>query len=405
MLAPQTVDMYTRFMDELFDERQIVKVDTVWQQFFGRPETGAKTVYTNNLDIDIDIIRTAGEKYAKMIHRDTNSQFLNLQKNVSDINFSSFSRIFPLCEEISDITASQLNKRLPGEMPYSPDSPEGRLRTLAKGFHEEHIRRYVRLFEVLCGLSVLGGAHPAILGSTNTDYWYDFRRNANLIVTPTVKWDAAGADILGDWDAAFDAGRLYGKVRYDMAIAGANILPVILNDETIQQFSDNRGFRFIRAGEQNWVMPSKYQRFVDAGLDPIGWFMTPRGRTFYLFAYDGIVTDDDGDPQYLMPINSFFFADSNARCDRYFGPGEVLPPDPITAQLYQFYFGMNMNTPMIPAGIKNAGGIVTPQMFHCDAVFAADHKKVSARTQAAPIFATTQTDSFFTYYLCLTEES
>jgi hypothetical protein len=403
MLTPNTVDQYSRFMDELFDEREIGVVDTVWQQFFGNPAAGgSKTVYTEALDTDIDIIRMSGEKTAKMIHRGTDSHFLNMQKNVSDLNYSSFSRIFPLCEEISDMTASQINKRLPGENPYANTAKQERLRILAQKHHAEHIRRYVRLFEVLAGLSVLGGAHPAILESTNLDNWYDFRRNAGLFVTPTVKWDAAGADIMGDWDAAFDTLRQVGHCIPDMAIAGANVMPVILNDATIQAFADNRGFQMVRAGDQNWTLPAKYQRFVDAGATPIAWFMTPRGHRFYLFAYDGIVTDDSNVVQNLMPVNSFFFAYSGARCDRYFGPGETLPADPITAQLYQYYFGMNMNAPMIPAGVKNPSGIVTPQMFHCDAVFDTSRKKVSIRTQAAPIFATTQTDSFFLYYGCLT---
>lgn len=396
-------------MDELFDEREIVAVDTVFQCFFGNPANGgSKTVYTDDLVIDIDIIRANGEKVAKMIQRGTDSQFLNFQKNVSDVNWTAFSRVFPLCEELSDINASQLNKRQPGEAPYMSAAQNERLRTLAQNHHAEHIRRYVRLFEVLAGLSVLGGAHPAIMGETasaNTDNWYDFRRNASLIVTPTVPWDNEAADILGDWDDAMQTGREIGHVRFDMAIAGANVLPVILNDTTIQAFADNRGFQMIRAGESNWTLPARYQKFVDAGLTPIAWFMTPRGRTFYLFGYDGIVTDDSGTATPLMPVNSFLFAYSGARCDRYFGPGETLPADPITAQLYQFYFGMNMNAPVIPALIKNPNGLITPQMFHCDAVFAEDKKKVSVRTQAAPIFATTQTDSFFTFYACLTVES
>lgn len=405
MLSPQTVDMYSRFMDELFDERDIIAVDTVWQTLMAKSDNGSKTLYSPDSEVvDIDIIRASGEKYAKMIHRGTNSQFLNMQKNVSDINWSSFSRVYPLCEELSDMTASQIIKRLPGENPYERMSSQERLRTIAQKHHAEHIRRYVRLFEVLCGLSLLGGAHPAILGdaaSTNTDNWYDFRRNASLIVTPTVKWDAAGADILGDWDAAFDAGRQIGKVRYDVAFAGKNVCKVILDDETIKTYADNRRYSFIQAGDQGFTLPARYTKLVNAGADPIARFTTPRGRTFYMFAYDGIVTDDDGVAQNLMPANSFFFADSMARCDRYFGPGETLPSNPIIAQLYQYYFGMNMSVPMIPARINNASAVVTPQMFHCDAMFPDDNKKVTLRTQSAPIFSTTQTDAYFTYYSCL----
>lgn len=406
-VTPNSVDQYSRFMDELFDERDIMFVDTVWQQFFGQPQdSGSKTLYSPDSEVvDIDIVRASGEKYAKMIHRGTNSQFLNLQKNVSDINWSNFSRVYPLCEELSDINASQINKRVPGENPYERMSKQARMRMIAQKHHAEHIRRYVRLFEVLAGLSLLGGAHPALLGSANLDNWFDFRRNAALIATPTIPWDQPGADILGDWDAAFDTIRQIGKVRFDMAIAGANVIPVIFNDPTIQAYADNRGFEMIRAGANNWTLPARYQRYVDAGLDPLAWFRTPRGRTFYLFGYDGMVTDDDGTVENLMPVNTMWFAFSGARANRYFGPSEVLPPDPVTTQLYQHYFGLNMMMPTIPARIKNPAGTVTPQMFHCDAVFADDRKKTTIRTQSAPIFATTQTDAYFTYYGCLSTTS
>lgn len=406
-VTPNSVDQYSRFMDELFDEREIIKVDTVFQQFFGQPEDmGSKTIYSPDSEVvEIEITRTAGEKYAKLIPRGTNSQFLNLQKNVSDINWSNFSRVYPLAEELSDITASQINKRIPGENSYERMSKQKRMREAAQKHHAEHIRRYVRLFEVLAGLSLLGGAHPALLGSANLDNWYDFRRNAALIVTPTTPWDQPGADIMGDWDTAIQTLREIGKVKPDMAIAGANVIPVIFNDATIQAWADNRGYNVVRVGANNWTLPSRYQRYVDAGLDPLAWFRTPRGKEFYLFGYSGIVTDDNGVVQNLMPVNTMWFAFSGARADRYFGPSEVLPTDPVTAQLYQHYFGLNMMMPTIPARIKNPAGIVTPQMFHCDAVFADDRKKTTIRTQSAPIFSTTQTDAYFTYYGCLSTTS
>jgi len=36
-------------------------------------------------------------------------------------------------------------------------------------------------------------------------------------------------------------------------------------------------------------------------------------------------------------------------------------------------------------------------MFYCDAYPSGDKKKVTIRTQSAPIFATTQTDAFLTF--------
>ncbi|MGD9157292.1 MAG: major capsid protein [Desulfobacteraceae bacterium] len=405
-VTPTTVDTYSRYMDALFNENEIISVSTVWQQFFGKPgNSGSKTIYSPDSEvIDIDIMR-GQERIAALIHRGTDSRYLNKQKNTELERWSSFSRVFPFAEELGDITASQINRRVAGENPYEQRSKNERMRELARENHLEHIRRYVRLFEYLCGLSLMSGQHPAITGSANADNWYDFRRNAAHIVTPTVPWDNAAADILGDWDAAFDAGRENGHIRYNVAFGGGDVLKVILNDATIQKFADNRRFSFVFAGRDGFALPGNLQPLVEAGADPIAKITTPKGRTFYLFGYDAIWTDADGNPTNYMPVDDFFFAYYGARCDRYFGPNEVLPPTPADAAWYQQMFGMNMNAPMMPVNIKNPGGIVTPAMFYCDAYPSNDKKKVSIRTQTAPIFATTQTDAFFTYTDCLTVSS
>jgi hypothetical protein len=397
-VTPNAIDTYSRYMDTFFNENEVISVSTVWQQFFGKPQnSGSKTIYSPDSEVvDIDIMR-GQERVAALIHRGVDSRHLNKQKNTELQKYSSFSRVFPLAEELGDITASQINKRVGGENPYERRSKFERMRSLAKEHHLEHIRRYVRLFEILAGLSLLGGQHPAISGSTNTDNWYDFRRNAAHIASPAIPWDNEAADILGDWDAAFDLGRQNGHIRYNVAVAGGNVLPVILNDARIKEFSDNRRFNIIWVGRDGFTLPDNLKTLVEAGADPIAKITTPKGRSFYLFGYDAIYTDNNGDPQNYMPLSTFFFGYYGARCDRYFGPNEVLPSTPSDAAWYQQQFGMNMNAPMMPANIKNPGGIITPAMFYCDAYPAEDKKKVTIRTQSAPIFATTQTDGFFTY--------
>lgn len=405
MLTPQTVDVYSRFMDDLFDEKEIIGVSTVWQQFFGKPANGgSKTVYSPNSEVvDIDIMR-ANERIASLIHRGTDSRPLNLQKNTELQNYSSFSRVYPLAEELGDITASQINKRVGGENPYEIKSRIDRTRSLAREHHLEHIRRYVRLFEVLAGLSVLGGTHPAISGSTNTDNWYDFRRNAAHIATPATPWDAAGADILGDIDAACRLLRQNGKVKPNVIFFGQNVMPVFINDTTVQTQSDNRRFELINVSTNNPV-PPQFMPLVEGGAVPRGRLRTPEGFDLWMFTYIDIYNDDDGDAVNYMPLNSCLIAYYGARCDRYFGPPERLPVTASEMAWYQEMFGMNMAVPMMPANIQNRAAAVTPGMFYCDAYPAADKKKVTIRTQSAPIFATTQTDAFFTYYSCLETES
>jgi hypothetical protein len=385
-------------MDNLFDEKELLFNDTVYQQFFGKPAFGgSKTIYSPNSEvIDIDIKRANGEPLAAMIHRGTNSRPLNLQKNTTLDNWSSFSRVFPLCEEMGDITASQINKRMAGENPYDGVERSTRTRLLAREHHMEHIRRYVRLFEALAGSALLTGQHPAISGSNNPDNWYDFRRNASLIVSPAVPWNDPAADILGDIDAGIDTMRQIGKAKPNVIFFAGDVCNVFLNDSVIQTFADILGYSLVRAGSEMFNLPSNLQDLVDAGADPIGRLTTPRGRTLYIMTYDGVYTDDAGVYQKYLPDGTVFMAFYGARCDRYFGPPERLQIVSADVQLYQEMFGMNLNAPVMPANIKG-GAIITPAMFYCDAYRSNDAKKISIRTQSAPIFSTTQTDAFYTF--------
>lgn len=399
MVTPNTLDTYSRYMDELFDEREVINVSTVWQQFFGKPRnSGSKTIYSPDSEvIDIDVMR-GDERLAAMIKRGTDSRNLgNVQKNTKTQYFSSFSRVFPFAEELGDITASKLNKRMAGENPYEQMNKFDRMRILAREHHMEHIRRYVRLFEVLAGSSLLTGQMPAILGTTDANQIYDFRRNAGNFITPAVPWDVAGADILGDIDEGCRILRVNGKVRPNVIFMAQDVVSVFLRDETIQTFADVRGYSLVRVGDSGFTFPSELQDLVNAGADAIGRLTTPMGKTLYIFTYDSVYTDSDGDPQPYMPAGSAFLAYYGARCDRYFGPSERLPLVSTDMAWYQEMFGFSpMSIPM-PMNIQNPGAIVTPEMFYCDAYPAGDRKKVTIRTQTAPIFATTQTDAFVTF--------
>ena len=123
-ITPTVLDTYSRFMDELFDEKEIIGVSTVWQQFFGKPANGgSKTIYSPNSEVvDIDIMR-GNERTAALIHRGTDSRHLDLQRNTATQNFSSFSRVYPFAEELGDITSSQILKRMAGEDPYDNKQP------------------------------------------------------------------------------------------------------------------------------------------------------------------------------------------------------------------------------------------------------------------------------------------
>jgi hypothetical protein len=396
IMTPLAVDQFSRFMVEMFDEKQIIGVPSVWQSFFGRPEHGSKTVFNpNSKVVEIDIMR-GNERIAALIQRGTNSRHVgNLQRNTDTQNYSSFSRVYPLGEEMGDITADQILSRVAGENPYENRNRLDRMRTLAREHHLEHIRRYVRLFEILAGSSLLTGQMPGILGTNNSDLIFDFRRNAAHIITVANAWNGAAADIMGDVDGGCELIRQNGHTTPNVLLLGGDAMDAFIKDTTVQSLADNRRFELIEVSTNNPVPPALAQ-LVASGAIPRGRLRTPKGYELWLFTYIDVYTDGNGDPQKYLPEDTAFLAFYGARCDRYFGPPELLPIDSAKAAWYQEIFGFNMMAPPMPPNIKNLGSVVNPAMFYSDAYKAKDDKKITVRTQSAPIYATTMTDAFVT---------
>jgi hypothetical protein len=392
MATPLAVDQYSRFMAEMFDERSIIGVSTVGQSFFGNPAHGSKTIYSpDSKVVEIDIIR-GNERIGALINRGSVSKNLD-NKDTTTQNFSSFSRVYPLGEEVGHINADQILSRVAGENPYQQMSRIDRMRMLAREHHNEHVRRFVRMFEYLSWKSLLEGKMPAIIGTTETDLIYDFRRDSANTISVTVPWDDAAADILGDLDAACDQLREAGKVTPNFIFLAGNVAKVFFTDTIIQKMADVKGFSFIVAGPNNPV-PSNLQPLIDGGAVARGYIFTPQGRQLWIFCYNDIYTDSTGTTQKYMPDGYAFMGYFGARCDRYFGPAEVLPPTGAKVAWYNEIFGFNMMAAPMPPMVK--GNSVNPGMFYNDAYQAEDGKKIAVRTQTAPIFATTQTDAFVT---------
>jgi len=378
-ITPNAVDQYSRFMTEMFDEKSIIGVTTVWQSFFGNPAHGSKTHFNeNSLVVEIDIVR-GNERTAALIHRDKNSRDLT-NPNTDGQNYSTFSRVYPLGEEKSSINASQLLSRVAGENPYQQMDRLTRMRLLASDYHMEHYRRYVRLFEILAGQSLFAGKMDAILGTSDANLQYDFRRNAANLITPATAWNAAGADILGDIDGGCDVLRENGHVRANVLFLAGNVCQVFLNDTTISSFADIRGYDLVRVGDSGFTFPANLKPLEDGGATAIGRLTTPQGRRLYLFTYDDVYTNAAGTTVNYLPDGYALLAYFGARCDRYFGPPELLPISAQKAAWYQDRFGFNMMAmPSIP-NVKAAGGVINPAMFYNDGYEITDGKKITIRT-------------------------
>jgi hypothetical protein len=380
-------------MADMFDEKKIIGVSTGFQAFFGNEANGAQTIYSPDANtVDIDIIK-GNERIAGLIPRGTISRSLGSnQKNVNSERFSTFSRKFPLSEEEGDITADMILYRVAGEGPTQRRTRLDRMRHHAIKIHTENIRRTARMFEVLAAQSIRTGKQDAIIGTTDTELQYDFRRKTTHDFAAPAVWDAGTPDILADFDTACDLGRQDGKITLDGVLLGKGAMNALINDTVVQTLADNRRFKLIDVSSN--PAPERYMRFVEGGFTARGSIMTPKGREVWLFTYDDGYTNDAGTFVDYMPTGEALFFSSRARCDRYFGPPETLPMIPQRQQLYTEMFGFSPDMTPMPPNAKAAAGVLTPAMFYADAYVSNDWKKISLRTQSAPIFATTHTDAF-----------
>lgn len=393
--TPLPLDEYARYMVDVFDDRQLIGVPTLFQAFFGRPENGSKTLFSPDAAaVDIDIIR-GNERLAALIPRGVNARMIDKPDTTAQ-RFSNISRVYPLIEEEGNIDSNQLLFRQAGENPFSGRSRLDRMRSRALEIHQESIRRIVRLFEYLASCSVLTGKMPAIFGTTDTNLLYDFLRPTSHIITVAQEWDQAGSDPLGDVDTACGLIRAHGHARADMMILGTQVMDAFVAHATVTALADNRRFELIEVGRN--PVPPNMQRFVDAGAIPRGRLRTPAGNELWLFTYLDVYTAADGDTESYMPVDLALIAASTARCDRLFGPGESLPNVPARDQLYQQLFGFAPGMAPLPSGILDVSNTVSPAMFYNDAYVSDNWKRVTCRTQSAPIFATTQTDAFVTLH-------
>lgn len=391
MSTPNTVDIFSRYMAMEFDEKSVIAVPTAFQSIFGGPGSETLFSYDSNV-VDIDIIR-GNERIAALIPRGTISRPLgDTQKNQNVENYSSFSRKYPLAEEEGDLTGDQINYRTAGEPPYGGATRWNRLRRLALKIHMESIRRIVRMFEVLCSQSAREGVQDAIIGTSNTDLQYDFRRNSNLTVTPTNTWNSGSQDIMGDIDDMCDRIRQYGKIQPDTMFLGGDAMTAFIADTDVEDKADNRRYELIEVSS-SYPVPSSHQKYVQNGWNARGRLRTPKGYELWMFTNVDGYENSAGSFVKYMPEDEALITSTQARADRYFGPPERLPITQAEIAMYNELFGVDLNAAPMPPRLMG-GGVVDPGMFYCDAYKAADNKKVTVRTQSAPIFATTQTDAF-----------
>lgn len=385
------IDTYTAFMAEMFDDNDMLAVDTGFQSFFGDPMAGGRTTFLEATEtFEYDIIR--GDKTISiMVPRGITGELLEQKKTVIGKS-SNFRRSFPLSVDNGVIQANQLLKRLPGEGTYNRMTKEERLTILAFKMHMKHMRKKIGLHELLAATSMITGEMPAILGTTNPDEIYDFRRNPDNEVTPLVAFNDEGADILGTADESLDLIQRNGKIMGDMWLMGGQVADAYLNDPIIDKWHQKRGLNLGSVDEAT-NMPERFQRFTrDGGFSFMGTVRTPKNRKIWIFTSDAFYVDPfTGLETLYMPEDEAIMTSSRARFDRFFGPSERLPMTSLDRIWMQEMFGFSDVDMPMPANLP-AGQLFDSRMFHFSAE-QGGRKFVKLRTESAPVYVPTHTDA------------
>lgn len=396
-MAPQMRDEYSRFQVETFDNRELINVPLGFLAGFFNPSSSMIHFSDNSSLATIDIIKGKKTSFAKMVHRGTVSENASRGKVGVGDEWSNIARMWPLIEKEDAINNVELLKRQPGESQQELWERQKRLTEKARSLHIVSMRETIHTIELLARQSVLTGKHDMILASTNSNFEYDFYRNPDNFISPTNSWNSGSQTIGEDLDTAVD--RLHQNAYYFGecgALMGSDAFTAFKEDATIKSGADILRYNFVTLGGDT-IVPAQFKKFQDAGFQPRGWFITPKGRKLWVFTYDVTFEDDFTDPENpttenWMPVDQVLIFSPVARTDRHFGPPDRLPITPQKAEWYRQRFGLDMNTVM-PPNIKNAG-VIDPRMFHFHAYEPDNEKSLTLVTQSAPILATTQTDAY-----------
>jgi len=396
-MTPIVYDAFTRVMAGGYREADYVGMPTLFQRFFGRPETGGRTIYSPNANILEIEIKRAYQKMAALVPRNAIGKFIGDTHADGTLGIgTTFARKYPLIQEELPLDSEQLLSRVIGEEgPYDNWDQTTRLRTLARLGYVELMRRILRLQEFLAGQSLLLGKQSCrAVGTPGTDD-YDWRRNSSNTAALTHGWANALGVPLTDLDTACDQLVFAGKGDTNfIAVFGGNAMKAFLaNTQVSTNFANKLYFELLRFS-LDFTPNGFLAELVAAGAKAFGRLKTPKGYEITVLTYPAMYEAANGAATKFFNDDYAFVCSSNARCDRYFGPPQRLPITPTEQMMMMERFGMSPDTLPLPANVP--AGILNPGMYYTDSYDSPDRQHTLLRIQGGPVYPTVQTDAFYT---------
>jgi hypothetical protein len=346
---------FKRTMMALYDELSAAdaSVNTFLFNLFGK--NPGERVVSESEKLEIDIIRDDRHVAVDVLRGG------GLGNGNTATRYTTKEYAPPLYAEEAPITASMLNKPLPGKSEYDQVSRAEAFMIHAARVAVRESHKILRALERQAAEALLSGT--VTLKNTES---IDFKKKASHSVVPVAKWDAAGNPIT-DIQALCDATFRDGKMKPDTSIFSPEAWDAFINNSNAKAYLDNRRIEPGRVNPSEVMDGATYQGRVwigDYHLD--------------MYTYNEFYFDGTNNVNYMTP-GSVIVMNRTARLQVGFAAVELLP------EAEQAYRDLNM--PPFP---ELAKGEMVPYAYPKlpNAVFAG--------VQSAPLVMPTAIDTIGT---------
>ena len=218
------MDLWKRVMLAAYDERVATQRKPLFlSSLFGK-NPGERVVSAIER-VDVDVIRDGRLKATDVIRG-------------GGVGHTNFTGIFsaheykpPLYWEETPITATMLNKRVPGEQNFGEGSAMARLAYHASTAQREQVMLIEREIERMASEVLQLGTITLVNNES-----LDFGKKAAHSVTPATKWDAVGGNPLADLISICDVIFQDGKMKPNTVLFGSAAWAAFVSNSTVTAY-------------------------------------------------------------------------------------------------------------------------------------------------------------------------
>ena len=221
-------DIGTKHMMAMYD--QMAPMPSYFASMFDARED---TIY-NSDTVEIDIERE-DEDVSVVLSDISTGVHLNTFDKFTNKEFTP-----PAVGEGFTVTASELQKRMPGDTPFESVVYQANANTLAMKRMALINKKILRHMNLQAAQVMQTGKLDLVGKSGTSEFLLDFKPKATHFPQVTISWGAVGATPLDDLEALIEVIITDGKGVPDRIDMGANAFKNFINEDGVQKLFDNR---------------------------------------------------------------------------------------------------------------------------------------------------------------------